>query len=400
MLDFSFSSPTKFVFGRNAEASLVEESARLGTTILLHYGGGSIKKFGLYARVKTSLSAAGAKVVELGGVRPNPSLALVKEGIELSRTNNVTGILAVGGGSVIDSAKAIAMGVPYSGDVWDFFTAKAEVRQVLPLGVILTLPAAGSEGSHGSVVTDETTQSKFYCDSDLLRPLFSLMNPELTFTLPPFQTACGIADMISHVMERYFTHTTEVDLTDRLCESVIRTVIKTAPRVMANPKDYDARATIMWASTIAHTDIVGLGRHPDWASHQIEHELSAQYDVAHGAGLAVVFPAWMKYVLHENLPRFVQFAVRVWDVDYTAGEEESAALEGIRLHRSFYESIGLPTTLSALGVTDNRYALMAEKAMRDGAFGGIKKLNKEDVMAIYKLAESCADSETFRGRAV
>jgi hypothetical protein len=293
----------------------------------------------------------------------------------------------VGGGSVIDSAKAIAIGTQYTGDVWDFYTGKAAVKQALPVGVVLTIPAAGSEGSTGSVVTDEDTQSKFACGSDLMRPVFALLNPELTFTLPPYQTACGIADMISHVMERYFTNTAEVDLTDRLCESVIRSVVSNAPRVMADPEDYDARSEIMWAGTVAHTDFVGLGRQGDWASHQIEHELSAQYDVAHGAGLAVIFPAWMKHVMHENLPRFVQFAVRVWDVDYTAGKEEETVLEGIRRHVNFYRSIGLPVTLAELGIRDNRYEIMADKAMRDGEFGGLKKLNRSDVMAIYRLAE-------------
>lgn len=387
MLDFKFVSPTQFVFGRDAEKSLIEESRKLGTRILLHYGGGSIRKSGLYDRVKGYLAEAGVDVIELGGVKPNPALALVKEGIDLSRRENVTGILAVGGGSVIDSAKAIALGIPYSGDVWDFYTGKTDISEALPVGVILTIPAAGSEGSMGSVITDESTQSKFACNHDVLRPVFSLMNPELTFTLSPYQTACGITDMISHVMERYFTKTGDVGLTDRLSEAVIRTVVDAAPKVLADPENYEARAELMWAGTVAHNDIVGLGREHDWASHQIEHELSAQYDVAHGAGLAVVFPAWMKYVRNEDLSRFVQFAVRVWDVDYVAGKEDEVAMEGIRRHKAFYDSIGMPTSLSALGVTDNRYEIMAEKAMRDGPFGGMKKLGKDDVIAIYTLAE-------------
>ena len=388
MLDFKFISPTQFIFGRNAEEALVKESSKLGGKILLHYGGGSIKRSGLYDRVKKYLADAGTEVVELGGVKPNPVLSMVREGIDLCRAEGITGILAVGGGSVIDSAKAIAIGVPYDSDVWDFYTEKATVAETLPVGVILTIPAAGSEGSNGSVVTDEDTRSKFVCGSDLMRPLFSLMNPELTFTLSPYQTACGIADMISHVMERYFTNTEDVGLTDRLGEALIRTVIDAAPKVLADPEDYEARAELMWAGTIAHTDIVGLGRETDWASHQIEHELSAQYDVAHGAGLAVVFPAWMTHVRKENLSRFVQFAVRVWDVDYVAGREDETALEGIRRHKAFYDSIGMPTSLSALGITDNRYDIMADKAMRDGPFGGLKKLGKEDVVAIYTLAES------------
>jgi len=388
MLDFRYLSPTQFVFGRNAEASLVEESSKLGEVILLHYGEGSIVKSGLYEKVKTLLAKTNARIVELGGVKPNPSLELVKKGIDLCRSQGVTGLLAVGGGSVIDSAKAIAIGVPYSGDVWDFFTEKATAKEALPLGVILTLPAAGSEGSSSAVVTDLPNKSKFDYEHDLMRPAFSLMNPELTYTLSPFQTACGITDMLSHVMERYFTQTEDVGFSDRLCEAVIRSVIDTAPKVLANPKDYAGRADLMWASTIAHIDLVGLGRVGDWASHRIEHELSAQYDVAHGAGLAVVFPAWMKYVLKENLAKAVQFALRVWNVDYVAGKDEQIALEGIELHKAFYDSIGMPTDLKALGVHDNRYDAMAEKAVRSGPLGEVKKLSKEDVVAIYKLAEA------------
>ncbi len=387
MLDFSFSSPTKFVFGRSAEVALPNLIGELGSKVLLHYGQGSIKKIGLYDRVIKSLKKSGVDFIELGGVVPNPTLKLVREGIELCKREKVSGILAVGGGSVIDSAKGIAVGTPYTGDVWDFYTEKAQVKQALPVGTILTIPAAGSEGSGGSVITDEETLSKFYCNTDLIRPVFSLLNPELTFTLPPYQTAAGMVDMITHVMERYFTNTAHVDLSDRLCESVIQCVVNNAPRVLADPEDYDARAEIMWAGTLAHTDLIGKGRQDDWASHNIEHELSAQYGVTHGAGLAVVFPAWMKYVMHTNIQRFVQFAVRIWGVDYTAGEDAAIALEGIRCQELFYESIGMPTRLSGLNITDNRYEIMAEKAMRFGSLGGFKKLSKEDVIAIYRLAE-------------
>ena len=388
MLDFQFSSPTHFVFGKNAESALPKRVQALGNKVLLHYGGGSIKRLGLYDRTKAALEDAGVQVVELGGVKPNPALSMVREGIELCRRENVTGILAVGGGSVIDSAKGIAAGVPYDGDVWDFYTGKGRIKDSLPIGVILTIPAAGSEASEGSVVTDEDTQSKFVCGAPILRPVFAIMNPELTYTLPPFQTACGIADMISHIMERYFSHTEDVGITDHLCEALIKSIVETAPRVMANPEDYGARAQIMWAGTIAHNNTVGVGREHDWASHQIEHELSAQYDVAHGAGLATVFPAWMTHVRHEYLEKFVQFAVRVWGVDYRAGEEDRVALEGIRRHKAFYESLGLPTNLKDLGVTDDRYKIMAEKALRDGPFGGMKKLNEDDVISIYRLAEN------------
>ena len=387
MLDFTYHSPTKFVFGRNSEAALVEQAASLGSKILIHYGGGSIRKSGLLDRVIGYLKEAGADYVELGGVKPNPALSLVREGISLCRSEGVTGILAVGGGSVIDSAKAIAIGVPYDGDVWDFYTGKASFTEVLPLGTVLTLPAAGSEGSTGSVVTDEETQSKFYTGSDSLRPLFSILNPELSYTLPPYQTAAGIVDMITHIMERYFTNTPDVDITDGLCESVIRSIVKAAPVVMEDPENYEARAAVMWAGTIAHVDFLGVDRQQDWASHDIEHELSAQYGVTHGAGLAVIFPAWMRHVYKENLSRFVQFAVRVWGLDYVAGQEERIALEGIEKQKAFYRSIGMPTTLAELGVTDRRYDIMADKAMRHGTLGGLKKLSHEDVVAIYTLAE-------------
>ncbi len=387
MLNFHYYSPTRFEFGRDAEASLERYASLLGSRILLHYGGGSIKKSGLYDRVKSALKAAGVDVVELGGVKPNPALSTVREGIELCRREKLEGVLAVGGGSVIDSSKAIAAGVPYSGNVWDFFTGQASIEQALPVGVVLTIPAAGSEASNAAVVSDEDTQSKFACASDLLRPVFALMNPVLTFTLPPWQTAAGIVDMISHVMERYFTPTADVDLTDRLCEAIIQAVVQAAPKVLENPEDYEARAQIMWAGMIAHNDLAGLGRQHDWASHRIEHELSAQYGVTHGAGLAVIFPSWMKYVYRENMARFVQFANRIWHVDYTAGREEEAVLEGIRRHKAFYESLGMPVTLKALGVTDNRYDIMARKALRNGPLGGFKKLEYEDVVAIYRGAE-------------
>ncbi len=387
MLDFTFISPTQFVFGRNAEEALADNAPRLGSKILIHYGSNRIKDNGLYSRVVKSLHHSGIELTELGGVIPNPSLETVRKGIDLCRTEKVSGILAIGGGSVIDSAKGIAAGVPYDGDVWDFYTNRAEIRKSLPLGVILTLPAAGSEGSNSSVVTEESTQSKFYCASETLRPVFSLLNPELTCTLPPYQTAAGIVDMITHVMERYFTNTPHVDLSDRLCEAVIRSIIKNAPLVLAKPTNYNYRAEIMWAGTLAHTDLIGKGRLDDWASHNIEHELSAQYGVTHGAGLAVIFPAWMKYVMKTNIQRFVQFAVRIWNIDYTAGEEEEVALEGIRCQEAFYESIGMPTRLHGLGITDNRYELMAKKAMRFGSLGGLQKLIKKDVIAIYTLAE-------------
>ncbi|MFU0799174.1 MAG: iron-containing alcohol dehydrogenase [Xylanivirga thermophila] len=388
MDNFVFQSPTKIIFGRGAEKHVGEEVKLLGKKVLLHYGGGSIKKFGLYDRVVKSLNDAGVDFIELGGVKPNPRLSLVREGIDLCRKNNVDCILAVGGGSVIDSSKAIAIGTIYDGDVWDFYSGKSSVERSLPVGVVLTIPAAGSEASNSSVITNEDGWYKRGLNTDVIRAKFAIMNPELTFTLPPYQTICGAADIIAHVMERYFTNTKDVDFTDRLCEATLKTIIDNVPIVLKNPEDYGARAQIMWASTIAHNGLLNSGRVGDWASHGIEHELSAIYDVAHGAGLAVVFPAWMKYVYKHDVDRFVQFAVRVWNVDMDFEHPECTALEGIRRLEEFFSRIGLPVTLKELGVPDDRLEEMADKATNNDSktMGNFVKLNREDVLNIYKLA--------------
>lgn len=390
MQDFSFYSPTEIVFGKNSEQQIGTLSRQLGGKVLVHYGSGSIKRSGLYDVVKASLKDAGVEFVELGGVQPNPRLSLVHEGIALCRKEQVQGILAVGGGSTIDSAKAIAAGVPYEGDVWDFLAQKEVPKTVLPVGVVLTIPAAGSEASNATVVTKEETQEKFGWNCELLRPVFAVLNPERTYTLPPFQTACGVADIMAHVLERYFTNEPNVAFSDRMCEALLRTMVEQAPRALAEPEDYAARAEIMWAGTLAHNDLLGRGRIEDWSSHMIEHELSAIYDVAHGAGLAVVFPAWMKLIYQERLERFVQFAVRVFDVPYTAGEDEKTALEGIRRIKAFFSSIGLPVTMKELGVPDrSSYDLMAEKAVntQGGKLGSFRVLSIPDVRRIYELAE-------------
>ncbi|MBR6983792.1 MAG: iron-containing alcohol dehydrogenase, partial [Ruminococcus sp.] len=312
MDNFQFWSPTEFVFGKGTENEAGKYVKKHGgTKVLLHYGGGSAIKSGLIDRVRKSLSDNGIEYVELGGVKPNPRDTLVYEGIDLCREEKVDFILSVGGGSVIDSSKAIAMGVPYDGDFWDFYTGKSP-EAALPVATILTIAAAGSEGSGDSVITKEAGGLKRGAGSDLIRPRFSIMNPELTCTLPPYQTACGATDIMAHVFERYFTNTEEVEITDRLCEAVLMTMIKETPRVIADPSNYQARANIMWAGTVAHTNIVGVGRQQDWNSHGIEHELSALYDCAHGAGLAVIMPAWMEFVYKHNVMRFAQAAVRVW----------------------------------------------------------------------------------------
>jgi alcohol dehydrogenase len=315
MDNFTFQNKTKIIFGKGTESEVGKETAKYAKKVLLHYGGGSIKATGLYDRVCRSLREAGVEFVELGGVKPNPRLSLVREGIKIVREKHCELILAVGGGSVIDSAKGIAIGAPSKEDVWDFYLKKVTVKESLPVGVVLTIPAAGSESSNGSVVTNEQGMYKKDAGGECMRPVFAIMNPELTFSLPPFQTACGAADIMAHVMERYFTRVPAVDFTDRLCEATLRTIIENVPVALAQPDDYDARAQIMWASTIAHNDLLGTGRIGDWASHQIEHELSGIYDVAHGAGLAVVFPAWMKYVYKHDVGRFARFATRVWGVE-------------------------------------------------------------------------------------
>ncbi len=388
MDNFRFLSPTEIIFGKDTENLVGEQVKRYASKVLLHYGGGSIKRTGLYDRVVASLKEHGIEVVELGDVLPNPRLSLVHEGIELCRREGISFILAVGGGSVIDSAKAIGVGVPYPGDVWDFYAGKVEPKETLPVGVVLTIAAAGSEASKSSVITNEAGWLKRGINYDVIRPVFAIMNPELTFTLPPYQTACGVADIMAHIMERYFSPAPDNELLDRLCESTLKTVINNAYRVMANPHDYNARAQIMRAGTIAHNDALSTGRVGDWASHQIEHEISAIYDLAHGAGLAIVFPAWMKYVYQPNVTRFVQFAHRVWDVDVNFENPEVTALAGIQRLEQFFAGIGLPTRLSHADIGSDRLEEMANKCrMPNGdTVGQLVKLTREDVLEIYKLA--------------
>lgn len=388
MENFRFLSPTEIIFGRGTENQLGEQVRKYAQKVLFHYGGGSIKRTGLYARVMASLAQQGIEIVELGGVQPNPRLSLVREGIELCRREGITFILAVGGGSVIDSAKAIGVGVPYDGDVWDFYAGKAVPQATIPVGVVLTIAAAGSEASKSSVITNEDGWFKRGINYDVIRPVFAIMNPELTFTLPPYQTACGVADIMAHVMERYFSPTPDIELLDRLCEATLKAVISSAYRVMDNPADYNARAQIMRAGTIAHNDLLSTGRIGDWASHQMEHEISAMYDLAHGAGLAIIFPAWMKYVYKQHLDRFVQFANRVWDVEVNFAHPEVTALEGIRRLERFFTDIGLPTRLSHADIGSEHLDEMAAKCrMTNGdSVGQLVKLTRRDVLEIYKLA--------------
>jgi alcohol dehydrogenase YqhD (iron-dependent ADH family) len=388
MENFVFQNRTRIIFGKKTELEVGTEVKKWADKILLHYGNGHIKKVGLYDRVISSLNKNGIKFIELSGVQPNPRLSLVKDGIKICRENGIKFILAVGGGSVIDSAKAIAAGVPYSGDVWDFYTGKAVPENALNVGTVLTIPAAGSEASPSSVITNSDGDLKRGLTTELIQPVFSILNPELTFTLPPFQTACGAADIMAHIMERYFTNTDHVELTDRLCEATMKTLINNIPVCLKDPQNYHARAEVMWAGTVAHNDLLGTGREGDWGSHSIEHEISGIYDVAHGAGLAAVFPAWMKTVYRNNISRFVQFASRVWNVEIDYADQEKTALEGIARLESFFSSIGLPVTLKEMNINDDRLEEMAHKCTGGNLYttGNFVKLDKSDVLQILKTA--------------
>jgi len=389
MNNFVFKNATEIIFGKDTENLIGDKIKKYTDKVLFCYGGGSIKKSGLYDKVVNCLKKNNIEFKELSGVKPNPRLKLVEEGIKLCHENNINFILAVGGGSVVDTAKAISIGVPYSGDVWDFYIGKDKVKKAIPVGVIITLPATGSEASNSSVITNEDGMLKKGLNCELTRPSFSIMNPELTYTLPAYQTACGAADIISHVMERYFTNVKHVDLTDRLCEATLRTVINNVKIVLKDPENYDARAEIMWAGTIAHNDLLSTGRIGDWGSHKIEHELSAMYDIAHGAGLSIIFPAWMKYVYKHDINRFVQFAVRVWDVNLAFSSYEAIAIEGIERLTKFLVDINLPVKLKDANIEYDKFNEMADKCTSNGTatVGQFIKLNKDDVINIYNLAK-------------
>ena len=391
MKSFDFYSPTKFVFGKGREnevAAYVREFG--GTKVLIHYGGSSAVRSGLIDTVKKRLDEDGIAFCELGGVKPNPRDTKIYEGIELCRKENVDFILAVGGGSVIDSSKAIALGVPYDGDFWDFYGTGKPVEKALPIGTILTIAAAGSEGSGASVVTKEEGMLKRDTGSDLLRPKFSILDPKLTTSLPAYQTACGATDIMAHVFERYFSNTAEVEVTDRLCESILLTMIKETPRVIEDPENYQARANIMWAGTVAHNDIVGVGRDQDWNSHRIEHELSGLYDCAHGAGLAVIMPAWMDFISehHGNdVMRLCQMATRVFGCQMNFEDPKSTAKEGIRCFRKFLRSIGMPINFTELGAKEEDIPVLVDKlGLGDGRTGGFVSLSSDDVAEIYRIA--------------
>ena len=389
MNNFTFYSPTFFVFGKEEENNAGEYVKRFGgTKVLIHYGGGSVVRSGLLDRIKNSLTEKEIAFVELGGVQPNPRSGLVYEGIELCKKENVDFVLAVGGGSTIDSAKAIALGAVYDGDFWDFYSGKP-VEKALPIGTVLTIAAAGSEGSNGSVITKEEGMLKRSAGGDAIRPVFSILNPALTQTLPAFQTAAGITDIMAHLFERYFTNTQDVEVTDRVIEGLLLTMIHEAPKVMEDPNNYQARANIMWAGMMAHNNCCGVGRDQDWASHDMEHELSALYDCAHGAGLAVVFPAWMEYNMNHDVMRFAQLANRVWGCAMDFQHPEVTAKAGIEAFRNFMRSIGMPLTLGELGGKEEDIPYLAHTASygngNKGTLGSFVVLKEEDMAAIYRL---------------
>ena len=390
MHDFIYFTPTKVVFGRNAEektGTLIKEHHC--KKVLIHYGGQSALRSGLISRVKNSLEAAGLAHVELGGVVPNPRLSLVRQGIELARRENVDFVLAVGGGSVIDSSKAIAYGVANSGDVWDFYMARRKPEACLPIGCVVTIAAAGSEMSNSTVVTNEENGFKRSFKTDMARPRFAIMNPELTLTLPPFQTACGCVDILMHTMERYFGHGENMDITDSISTGLMHTVMRHAAVLRAHPENYESRAEIMWAGSLSHNGLTGCGSDGgDWATHMIEHELSGMFDVAHGAGLAAIWGSWARHVLGERLDRFAKFAVEVMGVSPGASET-ATALQGIEAMERFFSALGMPVSLKELGLapSDKQLAEMAEKALVGKEYvGSVKKLRHPDIVAILAAA--------------
>ena len=386
--DFTYYTPTEVVFGRGAEEHVAELVRKHGGhKILVHYGGGSAKRSGLLDKICGQLTEAGIPFVTLGGVVPNPRLSLVHEGIELCRREGIDLILAIGGGSAIDSSKAIAYGVPYAGDVWDFFCGKAKPAAALPVGCVVTNPASGSEMSDSCVITNEETMDKRGYSSPLGRCRFAVSNPERTFTLPPYQTAAGVTDIMMHTMERYFSNDMDMDLTEALAEALLRTLKENASKALANPSDYGARTQIMWGGSLAHNGLTECGMQRDWACHKMEHELSAMFDVTHGAGLSALWPAWARYVYKSNVDRFVRFAVRVMGIP--AGAPEETALRGIEAMEQFYREIGMPVnTTELLGrpLTDAEIEEMARRCSHDGAItvGNLRVLTRQDMAQIYK----------------
>jgi hypothetical protein len=392
MKDFKYYAPTEVVFGEQSEeqvATLVKKYG--GTKVLVHYGGKSAERSGLLDKICRLLDEGGVPYVKLGGVVPNPRLSLAQQGIELCRKEGIDFILAVGGGSVIDSAKCIAYGVPYDGNVWDFYLGKDKPQKMMPVACVLTIPAAGSEMSESSVITNEDGDIKLGYSNNLSRPKFAIMNPKRTFTLPPYQTAAGVTDMMMHTMERYFTKDDDMDFTTDIAEAMLRSIKNAVFAVLKNPEDYRYRTQIMLGGSLMHNGLTGCGVEEDWATHQLEHELSGMFDVTHGAGLAAMWPSWARYVMHENLSRFVRFAVNVMDVPNDFTDPEGTALRGIEAMERFYHAIGMPINIKELigkDITDDEIKEMARKCSRNyqKTCGGLKVLHAEDMEKIYQMA--------------
>ncbi|GAA4877515.1 iron-containing alcohol dehydrogenase [Paenibacillus vulneris] len=387
MNPFQFHNPTRIMFGSGMLDQLGSAVSQYGSKVLLVYGGGSIKTTGLYDRIMRLLQQANVEVHELPGVEPNPRVSTVRKGISICREYSIPFILAVGGGSVLDAAKAIAVGVPYEGDIWDFFMRKADIHSALPLGTVLTLSATGSEMNGSAVITNWEDQLKKAIGSIHCYPAFSILDPALTYTVPRNQTVNGIVDMMSHVFEQYFSRTTNTPLQERFCESILQTVIENGEKALHNPEHEEARANLMLCGTYAlNGGMISVGMENDWATHMIEHEVSAIYDIAHAEGLSVLFPNWMKYVYKERLDRFVQFAVRVWQVDPAGKSDEQIALEGIQATRDYFTRIGAPSRLSELNIDAKELDRMAKETVRFGPVGSFKALHESDVRSILEMS--------------
>lgn len=385
MNNFVYECPTKIIFGKDKELEVGKIIKNYGSKVLIHYGGGSVIKSGLLDRVKKALDEEGINYLELGGVKPNPRLSLVKKGIELVRKEGIDFILAVGGGSVIDSSKAIGLGAVHDFDLWEIYLRKKEPQGHIPVGVILTIPAAGSEMSTSAVITNEETNEKRGYNTVFNRPAFSILNPELIYTVPKYHLSAGVCDMFVHIIERYFTNTKNVRVTDNLCLGLMKTIVEVGPKFINDITNYDYAAEIMWASSIAHNGLLDTGRVSDWASHNIEHALSAHYDISHGGGLAVIVPNWMKYVYKHNLDIFVTYAHEVFNVE-KVGTKEEIALKGIQKTSEFFASLGLPLTLKDYNIDDSKFSQMAAAAAYFGPLGNFVPLSKEDIINIYRSA--------------
>lgn len=386
MMNFTYWNPTKLIFGKGQLDALQGEVPQFGKKVLLVYGGGSIKRNGLYEKVLAHLNEIDVEIFELAGVEPNPRISTVRKGVELCKVEGIDFILAVGGGSVIDCTKAIAAGAKYDGDAWDLVIKKAAVKEALPFGTVLTLAATGSEMNSGSVITNWETNEKYGWGSPYTFPVFSILDPENTYTVPRDQTVYGIVDMMAHVFEHYFHLEENTPLQDRMCESLLLTVMETAPKLLADLENYEHRATILYNGTMALNGMLSMGFRGDWASHNIEHAVSAVYDIPHGGGLAILFPNWMKHNISVKPERFSQLAIRVFGIDPNGKSAEEIALEGIDKLREFWNSIGAPARLADYDIDERGLDVMADKAMVNGEFGNFKKLTREDVLAIYRAS--------------